>query len=150
MKTKSKKDCRPTCCECGGTNVETTSWIEYREDGTERTANSEGPLSGEEGNWCHDCDAHVDLDYPKTSPSQDRDRQLNNAARERGPELLDAVIELLPLAHQRLLDRFKVSMCGEDTGATLESDGLPVGWKQAADYRKARELVDALVRSRPE
>lgn len=68
----------------------------------------------------------------------------SEAARERGPELLDALIELLPLAHQRLLDRFKVSVCGEDTGATLDSDGLPAGWSKAEHYRKAVQLVRQL------
>ena len=150
MKTKSKKDCRPTCCECGGTNVETTSWIEYREDGTERTVNSEGPLFGEEGNWCHDCDAHVDLDYPKTTPSQDRDRQLNNAAREHGPELLDALLEMIPMAHTHLLERVKL-MCEEDRErGELESDGLPSGWELAERYRKAKQLIEQLTQGRPE
>lgn len=95
MKTKVKKDCRPTCCECGGTNVETCAWVEYREDMSERVVNSEGPLFGEEANWCHDCDCNVELDYPKTPASVDRDRLQNQAAREHGPELLAALIALL-------------------------------------------------------
>lgn len=88
--------CRPKCSECGGYNVETTAWIEYREDGTEKIVNTEGPLFNEEGNWCHDCDAHVDLDYPESyTPQDDQLRQMNNAAREHGPELLAALGALL-------------------------------------------------------
>ena len=147
MRTKSKKDCRPTCSKCGGTSVETTAWIEYREDGSERVVNGEGPFGNEEGNWCHDCQEHLDLDYPNTTKSQDRDRQLNNAAREHGPELLDALIELLPHAHGYLLGKVKLMNDDEQERAALESDGLPTGWKLAEDYRKARELVDLLVRS---
>lgn len=141
MKTKAKKDCRPTCCECGGTNVESTAWIEYREDGSERVVNGEGPFGDEEGNWCHDCQAHLEINYPNCTPSQHRDRQLNNAARERGPELLDALIEMLPHAHNHLLG--KVKLMSDDTyeRAILESDGLPTGWKLAEDYRKAKQLI---------
>ena len=62
------KDLRPICCECGGHDVETNAWVAYREDGTEEVVNTEGPISDESGNWCHDCDENVDLDYPDTTP----------------------------------------------------------------------------------
>lgn len=98
MKTKKKPtpakltDQRPTCCRCGGHNVETTAWIEYREDGTTAVVNGEGPDTTEYGNWCHDCDDHGDLDYPETTPADDARRQAADAAREAGPELLAALI----------------------------------------------------------
>lgn len=101
MKTKKQPtpanvtDQRPTCCECGGHNVETNAWIETRPDGTLAVVNSDGPISGNDGNWCHDCDAHVDLDYPDTTPADDARRQAADAAREAGPELLDACRQLL-------------------------------------------------------
>lgn len=132
MKTKSKKDCRPTCSKCGGTNVETTSWIEYREDGSERVVNGEGPFGTEEGNWCHDCQEHLDLDYPKTTKSQDRDRQLNDAARERGPELLDALRSVMTLAHSHFLLK----------GKTASSSDF-------ATFHQAKQLIEQLTNSGP-
>jgi hypothetical protein len=150
MKTK-KKDCRPTCSVCGGTNVEDTAWIAYREDGSAYVVNGEGPLDGDEAStWCHDCEEHHDLVYPdvgsgwESDAARYRQRQLNDAARERGPELLDALIEMLPHAHSYLLG--KVKLMDDDTyeRAILESDGLPSGWKLAEDYRKALQLVRQL------
>lgn len=97
MKTKNRPtpatptDQRPTCCRCGGRSVETTAWIEYREDGTEAVVNGEGPDSGELGNWCHDCDDHVGLGYQATTPADDARRQAAAAARANGPSLVDAL-----------------------------------------------------------
>lgn len=93
-KTATPADQRPTCSVCGGHAVETNAWIEYRPDGTEAVVNTEGPIDGPEGNWCRDCDAHVQLDYPDTTPADDARRQAGDAAREAGPELLDLVAEL--------------------------------------------------------
>jgi hypothetical protein len=156
MKTKSKKDCRPTCCECGGTNVEDTAWIAYREDGSAYVVNGEGPLDGSEGStWCHDCEEHHDLDYPdvggglESDAARYRQRQQNDAARERGPELLDALLEMIPMAHSHLLDRVKLMNDDEQERAALESDGLPTGWKLAEDYRKAKQLIELLTKGRP-
>jgi len=149
MKTKAKKDYRPTCCECGGTNVDTCAWVEYREDMSERVINSEGPLFGEEANWCHDCDCNVELDYPKTPASVDRDRVQNQAAREHGPELLEAVIDLLPLAHSHLLEH--LARMPADQRGRLGDDGLPVDCLRSGSierYRKARELIGLLLKSK--
>lgn len=112
MKTKKKHDLRPTCSVCGGTNVEDTAWIAYREDGSCYVVNGEGPLDGDEAStWCHDCEEHHDLVYPdpcagleSTAACYRRARALSNqrlkndAARERGPELLaqlTAMVELI-------------------------------------------------------
>lgn len=84
-------DQRPTCCECGGHNVETNAWIEYRPDGTAAVANSEGPISDATGNWCHDCDANTQIEFPETTPADDARRQAADAAREAGPELLEVL-----------------------------------------------------------
>jgi hypothetical protein len=84
-------DQRPVCTQCGGRNVETTAWIETREDGTYIVVNSEGPITDETGNWCHDCDAHTDLEYPRLTPADDARRAAAATARARGPELLDAL-----------------------------------------------------------
>jgi hypothetical protein len=149
MKTKTDTRPIPQCCKCGGTNVETTGWIAYRDDGSERVVNSEGPLSGAEGNWCHDCDDHVELHYPYTTPPQDRDRQQNNAAREHGPELLDALLWMLPLAHTHLLGRVRLMNEESQEQAGLETDGLPSGWELAEQYRKAKQLIEQLTKSRP-
>lgn len=150
-KKKTKKDCRPTCSVCGGTNVEDTAWIAYREDGSAYVVNGEGPLDGDDAStWCHDCEAHHDLVYPDVGGGLESaaaiyrrscDRIQNDAARERGPELLDALIEMLPHAHSYLLG--KVKLMSDDTyeRAILESDGLPTGWKLAEDYRKAKQLI---------
>jgi hypothetical protein len=86
--TTTITDQRPTCSNCGGHNVETTAWISYRPDGTAAIVNGEGPFGDEYGNWCHDCQEHLDLDYAGTTPEDDARRQTANAARENGPELL--------------------------------------------------------------
>lgn len=94
MKTKKHPtpatltDQRPTCSVCHGHNVETTAWIEYRPDGTAAIVNGEGPHGDEYGNWCHDCQEHLELDYPTTTPTDDALRQARDAAREAGPELV--------------------------------------------------------------
>lgn len=80
--TATTTDQRPTCCECGSHNVETTAWIDYTADGVARIVPGEGPHGDELGNWCHDCEEHVDLDYPTTTPADDARRQAANAARE--------------------------------------------------------------------
>ena len=82
-------DQSPTCCECGGHNVETTAWIDYTADGVARIVPGEGPHGDELGNWCHDCEEHVDLDYPTTTPTDDARRQAANAAREHAGEMVD-------------------------------------------------------------
>lgn len=91
MKTKQQTapiDQRPTCSVCGGRNVETNAWIEYRDDGTAEVVNTEGPIGDDNGNWCHDCDDHTPLDFPTTTPADDARRQAAAAARANGPELL--------------------------------------------------------------
>lgn len=87
-------DQRPTCSRCGSHNVETTAWVQYRPDGTAAVVNSEGPFGDHYGNWCHDCQEHLDLDHPDTTPADDARRQEADAAREAGPELLDLVADL--------------------------------------------------------
>lgn len=94
----------PCCSRCGGTNVESTAWIEYREDGSERVVNGEGPFGDEEGNWCHDCQAHLDITYPDYTPEQHKERQHNNACREHGPDLFDVLVELLDIADMGEVD----------------------------------------------
>lgn len=96
MKTKKPKliDQRPRCCECGGRNVETNAWVEYRADGTESVVNTEGPISDESGNWCHDCEGNVDLDFSyveKLTPADHAHRQRSQKARDAAAELLAAV-----------------------------------------------------------
>ncbi len=137
MKTKTKKDCRPTCSECGGTNVEDTAWIAYREDGSAYVVNGEGPLDGGEGaTWCHDCQEHHDLVYPDVGGGLESDaaryRRLgrNEAAREHGPELLDALRSMLPLAHSHFLLKGRRS-CAADMQLFI----------------KARELVNLITGS---
>jgi hypothetical protein len=93
-KTK-KKTLLPTCCECGGTNVETNAWIAFRDDGSEYVVNSEGPISDESGNWCHDCDENVCIEFPDTTPERDALRQRNEAARENASELLTALKSMI-------------------------------------------------------
>ena len=118
-------DQRPTCCECGGHNVETTAWIEYTADGIEHVVNTEGPIGDESGNWCHDCDAHVDLDYPATTPADDARRQAANAARQHAGEMLDLLRALTT----------------GDAGETLETFDPAV---HAATVARARELIHLL------
>lgn len=120
MKTKTKKDCRPTCSECGGTNVEDTAWIAYRKDGSAYVVNGEGPIDGSEGStWCHDCEEHHDLVYPyvvgglESDAARYRDRQRNDAAREHGPELLAALVALL--------DEADLGEVDEDTRPIVEA-----------------------------
>lgn len=94
MKTKKQPtpatptDQRPTCSVCGGHAVETTAWIEYRDDGTADIVPGEGPHGDHLGNWCHDCQEHTDLDYPETTPADDARRQAADAARANGPALV--------------------------------------------------------------
>lgn len=91
--TKAERltDQRPICCQCGGRNVETNAWIEYREDGTAAVVNSEGPISDAFGNWCHDCDDNTPIEFGETTPADDARRQSAEAARDAGPELLAAL-----------------------------------------------------------
>lgn len=97
MKTKKQPtpatptDQRPTCSACHGHNVETTAWISYRDDGTAAIVPGEGPHGDHLGNWCHDCQEHTDLDYPDLTPADRASVQAADAAREAGPELLDAL-----------------------------------------------------------
>jgi len=91
-------DQRPTCCHCGGHNVETNAWIEYRPDGTAAVVNSEGPIFDASGNWCRDCDDHHPIEYPETTPADDARRQAAEAVREAGPELAAALAALVRLA----------------------------------------------------
>lgn len=91
--TTTYTDQRPTCCECGGRNVETTAWIDYDADGVAHIVAGEGPHDDETGNWCHDCQEHVYLDYPTTQPADDTRRQAANAAREHAAELLEALTD---------------------------------------------------------
>jgi hypothetical protein len=82
-------DQRPTCSACGSHNVETTAWIDYTADGVAHVVSGEGPHGDELGNWCHDCDDHVDLHYPTTTPADDARRQAVNAARQHAEEMLE-------------------------------------------------------------
>ncbi len=98
MATQKKQTPRiPYCAECGGTNVTTTAWVEWRADGTERPTNEEGPISDEEGNWCSDCDEHVEIIYPESmmTPRACQRRMANTAAREHGPSLAAALGAIL-------------------------------------------------------
>lgn len=119
----------PCCSQCGGTNVEDTAWVEYREDGSERVSNSEGPLT--EG-WCADCEEEVDLDYPDWTPAQLKQRQQNNAAREHGPELLDALRSMMTLAHSHFLLK----------GKTASSSDF-------ATFNQAKQLIELLTNGNP-
>lgn len=129
-----KKDCRPTCSECGGTNVEDTAWIAYREDGSAYVVNGEGPLDGDDAStWCHDCEEHHALVYPdvgsgwESDAARYRQRQQNDAARERGPELLDALRSVMTLAHSHFLLKGKKAS-SSDTAA----------------FAKAKQLIEQL------
>lgn len=86
--TTTKTDQRPTCCDCGSRNVETTAWIDYDADGVAHIVDGEGPHADETGNWCHDCQEHVYLNYPDTTPDDDARRQAAAAARDAGAELV--------------------------------------------------------------
>jgi hypothetical protein len=95
----------PYCGCCGGANVTTVAWIGWRDDGTERPTFYESPISGDEGNWCSDCDAedrdgHVEIVYPEAMSGGEasRRRRRNTAAREHGPELLCAVLAIVAAA----------------------------------------------------
>ena len=88
-------DQRPTCSQCGGHDVETTAWVTTREDGTLAIVDGEGPFGDEMGNWCHDCQEHLDLDYQQTTPADNERRRKAEAAREAGPELLAALKALV-------------------------------------------------------
>jgi hypothetical protein len=105
MKTK-KTPKTPYCAECGGTNVTTTAWVEWRADGTERPTNDEGPISGDEGNWCADCDAHVEIVYPPSmlTVAASRRHARNTAAREHGPALLKLLAEVLAAVGEGSID----------------------------------------------
>jgi hypothetical protein len=120
--TTTATDQRPTCCECGSHNVETTAWIDYDADGVASIVNGEGPHGDETGNWCHDCQEHVYLDFPTTTPADDARRQASSAARNNGPELLAALAALVRVA------TVNCSPLGND----------------ADTLARARELVDRL------
>ncbi len=103
MKTKKKTtptDQRPVCTKCGGHNVETNAWIEYRPDGTAEIVNTEGPIEDSTGTWCHDCDGHWPIEFPETTAADYARRQEAAAARANGPELLAALAKLLRVAEQ--------------------------------------------------
>lgn len=125
MKTKKRTtpatptDQRPTCCRCGGRNVETTAWIEYREDGTTQVVNSEGPIDDATGNWCHDCDDHTPIEFPETTPADDARRQVADAARANGPDLLDA-LRLLVRAAGNLPSRPVIDRAYRDAVSLIE------------------------------
>lgn len=128
MKTKVKKDCRPTCSECGGTNVEDTAWVAYREDGSAYIVSGDGPLDGcEGGTWCHDCEEHHDLIYPdvgggwESEAARYRDRQQNEAARGHGPELL-AVLQSVRKTLEQLEQWRELDATAVDQ--LIASDGL--------------------------
>ena len=93
--TTTTTDQRPTCCECGSHNVETTAWIEYDAEGVARIVDGEGPDGDETGNWCHDCQEHVYLDFPTTTPADDARRQSANAAREHAGEMLEMLTAIV-------------------------------------------------------
>jgi len=93
--TTTATDQRPTCCECGSHNVETTAWIEYDADGVASIVNGEGPHGDETGNWCHECQEHVYLDFPTTTPADDARRQASNAAREHASEMLELLTAIV-------------------------------------------------------
>lgn len=118
-------DQRPTCCECGGHNVETTAWIEYDADGVAHIVDGEGPFGDELGNWCHDCQEHLDLDYPATTPADDARRQAARELREHAREMLDLLRALTT----------------GDAGETLDTFDPAV---HAATVSRARELVHRL------
>ncbi len=103
-------DQRPTCPNCGGHNVEDTAWITYRPDGTAEIVNGEGPFGDDEGTWCHDCQEHAGLSFPKLTPADDARRQSAAHARAHGPELLavarwavDQIADDLDPEHQEAL-----------------------------------------------
>ena len=47
------------CAECNGTNIETKAWIDPNDD-TVLDLASDGDI---DGNWCRDCNEHVDFIY---------------------------------------------------------------------------------------
>jgi hypothetical protein len=119
--------------------VEDTAWIAYREDGSAYVVNGEGPLDGSEGStWCHDCEEHHDLDYPdvggglESDAARYRQRQQNDAARDRGPELLDALRSVMTLAHSHFLLK----------GKTASSSDF-------ATFNQAKQLIELLTKGRP-
>lgn len=93
----TKIDQRPKCCECGSYDVETTAWTAYRPDGTAYIVSGDGPDDTKYGNWCHDCQEHVHLDYPDFTPEDREAVAAADRAREAGPELSDALRELCGL-----------------------------------------------------
>lgn len=105
-KQKTKTPTVPYCGCCGGTNVTTTAWVEWRADGTERLTNSEGPFSGDEGNWCADCDEDVEIVYPESmlTARASKGRLANNAAREHGPTLLRLLRDVLDAIGEATVD----------------------------------------------
>lgn len=93
--TTTTTDQRPTCSVCHGHDVETTAWVSYTADGVAHVVDGEGPGSTELGNWCHDCQEHVYLDYPTTTPADDAARQAANAARDHAGELVQLLAALV-------------------------------------------------------
>lgn len=112
MATKKKTTPkRPYCAVCGGTNVTTVAWVEWRDDGTERPTFDESPISDDDGNWCSDCadsgdGGHVEIIYPEamSTPAASNRRLENNAARERGPQLLKLLGEVLDAVGEGMID----------------------------------------------
>jgi hypothetical protein len=102
----------PYCGCCGSTNVTTVAWVEWRDDGTERPTNCESPISGDEGNWCSDCDensedgGYVEIIYPESmnTPAASNRRLANNAAREHGPQLLKLLSAVLDAVGDGMID----------------------------------------------
>lgn len=107
-----KNTTRPFCKECGGTNLQATAWIEWREDGTSRLADVEAP---NDDAFCADCDQEVDFDWPAEmfTPAESNRRLAAEAAHEAGPELLAALKALLAgeagadAKARELIDRLK-------------------------------------------
>lgn len=101
----------PYCGCCGSTNVTTVAWVEWRDDGTERPTFDESPISGDEGNWCSDCDAegrdgHVEIVFPEAMSGRAASsrRLRNNAAREHGPQLLKLLSDVLDAVGDGMID----------------------------------------------
>jgi hypothetical protein len=104
MTTKTKLPTVPYCEECHGTNVKTKAWVEFRPDGSENV--TEFDDCDETGNWCRDCDDHVDIVFPAamSSAKASKTRAQNNAAREHGPRLLKLLGEVLSEVGEGMID----------------------------------------------
>ena len=102
--TTTATDQRPTCCQCGSHNVETMAWTDYTADGVAHIVDGDPPHADETGNWCHDCQEHVYLDFPTTTPADDARRQAANAAREHAGDMLELLRTLTGMAYGMTLD----------------------------------------------